>query len=795
MKLSLLHATKRPAEGKKCQQLWLERAENAANIEIITAIDADDEACKQVFPNAVLSYGVGVCPAWNEAAKHATGDVFVVIDDDFEPPVAYDQIIESYMCNNADILHVGDKHRKDQLMCHPIFSKRYYDTIGYVWHPAFKSICCDDWFTTMAKSWGYVDATEGGKVDLGFLHAHVSRGYGHEDEVARISNSKERYEHGKAVYERLASNNVVLAFTAYNRVDYLKQTLASWSKTNLELVTSVQFYIEPSDKLNEITTVIDDFAVKCPVPVVKHVNPEKLGVLKNPWKLFENLFDFQLATFVILGEDDFDVSPDTLDFIEAARHQAQPKTLAICCKNVGENSDENPATYTYDTGFSGNIWGTWAENWRKYLKKSWDFNYDSGTLDAPQSGWDWNIALRVMPQNNLRCLVPTASRSYHTGKVGAHCTAEDYNATTTSNFVRKKYKGGYIEKSKVAAVEVPKVATCSLSHSGDLGDCIASLPAIIARGEVVNFLLRDNGQTKGIIARMHLIKPLLEAQPLIAECREWKEGEHVDWPSEEFRKMGLHGNRRSLAGVHADCARRYGFITREPDYSQPWLTVEPDNRWNERVVINRTDRYNNPYFPWKRIVEHYGNKIAFIGTPHEHDMFQREFGLVEHVPTANLLVAARIIAGSAVFIANQSSNMCIAEGLKHPRIQEVCLWLPDCIYNSSPNNAQYSADGSMTLPAVGDAPELVIERTKPKLEINIHETPPGMWQYPNCPSQMSPHVVITFMRQNDPKLTKEEALAELVAHNAKRIPSWFDNVMLDPELKKFMVAKRNAGLA
>lgn len=446
MKITLLHATARPEAAKKCQKLWLDMADNSANIEIITCVDADDEASKQAFPDAVLSYGVGVCPAWNEAAKHATGDVFIVIDDDFEPPPSYDQIVESYMCNGADILHVGDKHRKDQLMCHPIFSKKYYDAIGYVWHPSFKSICCDDWFTTMAKSWGYVDATQGGKVDLGFLHAHVSQGYGHEDEVARISNSKERYTHGKALYERLLTNNVVLAFTAYNRPEYLKESLDSWLKNDLSLVTSVQFFIEPSDRLPEILAVIDDFAKQSIAPVIKHVNPEKYGVLRNPWELFRNLFEYQLATFVILGEDDFIASPDTLAFFEKTRFQMRPKTLAICAKNVGEGSNNDPSTFTYDEGFSGNVWGLYADKWKGFLRDTWDFDYSSGKADNSPSGWDHNIGSRVMPKNGLKCLVPTASRSWHIGVQGCHTTPEGYNETVTWNFVRDEYKGSYEEK-------------------------------------------------------------------------------------------------------------------------------------------------------------------------------------------------------------------------------------------------------------------------------------------------------------------------------------------------------------
>jgi len=448
MTISLIHATARADAAKKCQQLWLDSAENRANIEIITCIDADDEACKAAFPDAVISPAKTACAAWNEAAKHATGDIIVVLDDDFHPVSGWDEVICSYMANGADILHVGDKHRKDELICHPIISRRYYETIGYVWHPNFKSVYCDNEFTTRAKAWGYVDASKGGTVDLGFIHKNPSQNYGVEDEVARISNSKERYAHGKAVYERLVSNNVVLAFTAYNRVDYLNKTLASWLKTNLELVTSVQFYIEPSEKLDEITKVIDDFAAKCPVPVIKHVNPERLGVLKNPKNLFHNLFDLQLATAVILAEDDFIPSSDILRFFESARQQAQPKTLAICAKNVGPTSDEDPSTFTYDEGFSGNIWLTWADRWRTFLRQGWDEDYSSGNADGTPSGFDWNIHLRVMPKNGLKCLVPTASRSWHIGVQGCHTNPECYNETVTWNFVRENYQGEYREKTK-----------------------------------------------------------------------------------------------------------------------------------------------------------------------------------------------------------------------------------------------------------------------------------------------------------------------------------------------------------
>ena len=503
MKLSLLHATRRPIEAKACQKLWMDRCENDSNVEIITAVDHDDLESQKAFPDAVIAYGQeGVCKAWNAAAAKATGDIFVIVDDDFEPCFGWNEVIRSYLANGADILHVGDAHRKDGLICHPIISRKYYETIGYVWHPNFKSVYCDNEFTTRAKAWGYVDATDGGKIDLGFIHKNPSQNYGVEDEVAKISNSKERYTHGKALYERLLTNNVVLAFTAYNRPEYLKESLDSWLKNDLSLVTSVQFFIEPSDRLTETLAVIDDFAKQSAAPVIKHINPEKYGVLRNPWELFRNLFEYQLATFVLLGEDDFVVSPDTLRFFNAMRMNGQANDLAVCAKWVGTDADQKPETWHRVNDFTGNIWGTWKDKWNKYLRDTWDFDYSSGKADETPSGWDHNIHLRVMPANNLQCIVPTQSRSRHIGVVGIHSTVDCFDDTVAWNALPDSYGGSY--SPRIEPETLPKITgkpNVVVSSSGDIGDCVVSLATLVHRGNPAIYYLWDDGLTKGIVAR------------------------------------------------------------------------------------------------------------------------------------------------------------------------------------------------------------------------------------------------------------------------------------------------------
>lgn len=242
-----------------------------------------------------------------------------------------------------------------------------------------------------------------------------------------------------------------------------------------------------------------------------------------------------------------------------------------------------------------------------------------------------------------------------------------------------------------------KQSVSNVSSAGDLGDIVVSLSTLQHRGGVYDYYLRDNGATKGIVSRADIIKPLLEAQPYINAVRIWKR-EPIDWASEGFRP-NWHDRKRNLAICHAQHALDTGFIETLPDSSKPWLVAEADKRTAGRVVINRSQRYQNSYFPWREVVQHYGESLVFVGLPHEHEEFQNTFGKVAYLFTENMLEAAQVIAGSELFIGNQSSCMTIAEGLKHPRILEGCIDIPDCIY--PPSNAQYVFDGSMTLPAVG----------------------------------------------------------------------------------------------
>ena len=58
-----------------------------------------------------------------------------------------------------------------------------------------------------------------------------------------------------------------LAFTTYNRIDYLSHTLISWQKVSDLNSWDIHFYVEPSDKFEQVLHLIQTFEETIGQPV------------------------------------------------------------------------------------------------------------------------------------------------------------------------------------------------------------------------------------------------------------------------------------------------------------------------------------------------------------------------------------------------------------------------------------------------------------------------------------------------------------------------------------------------
>lgn len=170
--------------------------------------------------------------------------------------------------------------------------------------------------------------------------------------------------------------------------------------------------------------------------------------------------------------------------------------------------------------------------------------------------------------------------------------------------------------------------------------------------------------------RASLILPLLRIQSYISSATHEPKQPIVDFDLNQFRltlpKFGPHEN---LAHLHL---RHFKLGLHECD--NQWLYVDRPVPIGKPVIISRTLRYPGDH-DWRKIVQFYGDKIAFIGLPAEHETFCQMFGKVDYFPTENLLQVARVLAGCELFITNQNACHAIGEGLKINILQEPC---PSC---------------------------------------------------------------------------------------------------------------------
>lgn len=342
---------------------------------------------------------------------------------------------------------------------------------------------------------------------------------------------------------------------------------------------------------------------------------------------------------------------------------------------------------------------------------------------------------------------------------------------------------------KVEVVAQPQQEPMNVLHSGDLGDLIHGLSVFKAIG-AVNLFVTDRSITKRIVERLPMIETLLRSQFYIRDVRIW-ENEPIHWNASEFRQ-NRYGSHQIIAQSHAMHYRGQGLPAIAWNPRDAWLTgIAPDWRGTGRVIIHRSPRYHTHRFPWRNIVEHCGEALLFVGYEEEHQSFCREFGEVEYLKTNNLLETARLIAVSVLVIANQSSVLAVAEGMKHPRIVEICPWQPDVIFPASPW-AQYVADGIITLPPVNGHGVTLLHgpMQKPVVSSMI---PPDGWEYPGIRSHkiLSCQVEVVARMES---IDKEAAKAKIVDYNGSKKPDFFKNPAVEGELSTFRLAVQNASM-
>lgn len=228
----------------------------------------------------------------------------------------------------------------------------------------------------------------------------------------------------------------------------------------------------------------------------------------------------------------------------------------------------------------------------------------------------------------------------------------------------------------------------TFKSAGDLGDVLWQMPAMRALGGGTLCLHAEKWTREPMTeAKVQSLRALLSTQEYVKEVRWLVPGEAVDVNLNDFRAEYFRPDsmgKRGWEGLFRErnlcewILRTHGVDPVEQNW--PWLDVVPKR--NALVIINRTARYQNGKFPWRKVVEKYKGDIAFVGTPNEWTDFGHTVqNLIPYLETPTLLDLSQVIAGADLFIGNQSCAYAIAEGLKRPAVLEVCPWMPNCLFS------------------------------------------------------------------------------------------------------------------
>jgi len=156
----------RPSKLLYAYEKYISLAKNPSRIKTIISLDSDDlsvtpELCEKLInihsqTQICVGEPMGKIGAVNRDMEYAGDyDILLLASDDMIPEYhGYDELIRQKMTEHFPdtdgVLWFNDGFQKHNLNTLCILGKNYYERFGYIYHPSYKSLWCDNEFTIVA---------------------------------------------------------------------------------------------------------------------------------------------------------------------------------------------------------------------------------------------------------------------------------------------------------------------------------------------------------------------------------------------------------------------------------------------------------------------------------------------------------------------------------------------------------------------------------------------------------------------------------------------------------------------
>lgn len=185
--ISLIHPSRgRPEQSFANATEWLSKAGNV-DVELIVTVDTTDSKLgiyQHLYGSQAYAFDhTSVVHATNNGASMAKGDILIYLSDDFKCPNKWGELVVKEFEGEKRplMLKVDDALQKFHvtILTIPIMNRSLYEKLGYMWHPAYKSMHVDvDLFYTCQKLGAIKNCPH-----LVFEHHHPANGKAQNDET------------------------------------------------------------------------------------------------------------------------------------------------------------------------------------------------------------------------------------------------------------------------------------------------------------------------------------------------------------------------------------------------------------------------------------------------------------------------------------------------------------------------------------------------------------------------------------------------------------------------------------
>lgn len=199
MKISIIHPSRaRAAIANQVRTEWLNKADN--DIEYIFSLDNDDIQNTKYDGDCIYNTNRSAIDAINKGAEFASGDLLIVVSDDFSCPEHWDTLLLEALQGKSDYCVKTQDGLQPTLMTLPIMDRVYYDRFGYIYHPDYRHMFCDQEMTAVAHMLGRAIT-----LPLVFPHNHYTTGRFERDAITLRNNAT--WQQGELVFnQRLKTN-------------------------------------------------------------------------------------------------------------------------------------------------------------------------------------------------------------------------------------------------------------------------------------------------------------------------------------------------------------------------------------------------------------------------------------------------------------------------------------------------------------------------------------------------------------------------------------------------------------